>query len=114
MHHVAVPFHLVRVGDVIAHPSLVSSDPFAVIKQVGEEKVGDGVNQVIRWVSVAGEQHRLEWRPRPDAPADTLSRVGQGCAPTSKGLRSFIAQQLRQAAGSLIIGLAPGSSLPNE
>ena len=94
MHHTAVPFHLVHVGDVIDRPSRVGLDSFEVITRVGEEKAGDERNQVILSVGVDGERHRLEWRPCPDTPASMLDRVGEGCAPTPEGLRSFIAQRL--------------------
>jgi hypothetical protein len=95
MHRVAVPFHLVHVGDVIDRPSLVGSDSFEVITGVGEQKAGEELNQVILSVGVGGERHRLEWRPCPDTPASMLDRVGEGCAPSPEGLRSFIAQHLR-------------------
>jgi hypothetical protein len=94
MHRTAVPFHLVHVGDVIEHPSLVGSESFEVIIRVGEEKAGEELNQVIVSVGVGGERHRLEWRPCPDTEASMLDRVGEGCAPTPEGLRSFIAQYL--------------------
>jgi hypothetical protein len=94
MHRTAVPFHLVHVGDVIDHPSLVGSHSFEVITRVGEEKAGDELNQVILSVGVGGKRHRLEWRPCPDTATSMLDRVGEGCAPTPEGLRSFIAQYL--------------------
>ena len=94
MHRTAVPFHLVQVGDVIKRPWVSGSDCFEVITRVGPERSGEELNQVILSNCVDGEQHRREWRPRPDTPASMLERVGEGCAPTPEGLRSFIAQHL--------------------
>jgi hypothetical protein len=99
MYRTAVPFHLVHVGDVIDRPLGDDSGCFEVITRVGPEKVGEELNQVILSVGVGGERHRLEWRPCPDTPASMLDRVGEGCAPTPEGLRSFIAQHLSYAAG---------------
>jgi hypothetical protein len=94
MRRVAVPFHLVHVGDVIDRPLGAGSDSFEVITRVGEEKAGDEFNQLILSVGVDGEPHRLEWRPCPDTEGGRLDRVGEGCAPTPEGLRSFIAKHL--------------------
>ena len=90
MHHTAVPFHLIHVGDVIDRPVRSGSDSFEVVTQVGEEKAGDEMNQLIVSVSEDGECHRLEWRPCPDTPASMLDRVGEGCMPTPKGLQDFL------------------------
>ena len=94
MRHVAVPFNLIHVGDVLDRPFLGGSDSFDVVTQVAEEKAGDEVNQVILSVGEDGERHRLEWRPCPDTEAGMLDRVGEGCEPTAKGLRSFIVKCL--------------------
>jgi hypothetical protein len=90
MRHISVPFNLIRVGDVIDRPFRGGLDSFDVVMQVGAERSGEEVNQVIVSVSVGGERHRLEWRPCPDTEASMLDRVAEGCIPTPKGLQDFL------------------------
>jgi len=96
MHHVAVPFYLIRVGDVIDRPLRGGLDSFGVVTEVGEEKAGEAVNQLIVSVDEEGERQRLEWRPCPDTEASTLDRVGEGCVPTPKGLQDYLTQHHMQ------------------
>lgn len=92
MRHVAVPFDAIHVGDVVDRSLVVGSDSFEVITRVGEEKAGEEVNRLMLSVGPDGKRHRLEWRPCPDTEASMLDRVAEGCTPTAKGLRDFLAQ----------------------
>lgn len=92
MRHVAVPFDAIHVGDVLDRPLVIGSDAFEVVTRVAEEQAGEEVNYLILSVGTDGKRHRLEWRPCPDTEASMLDRVGEGCAPTAKGLRGFLAR----------------------
>jgi hypothetical protein len=85
MRRVSVPFHLVYPGDVL---DLNGHGRFVVVTEVGEDKGGYLVIH-----AVSADEEPGQWRyPRKASPA-SFARVGQGCAPTPKGLRSFIVKQ---------------------
>jgi hypothetical protein len=81
----SVPFHLVHEGDVL---DLNGQGRLVVVTKVAEDKGGSLVIH-----AVGADDQPGQWRyPRKASPA-SFARVGQGCAPTSNGLRSFLVKQ---------------------
>ena len=85
MQRVSVPFHLVYPGDVL---DLNGQGRFVVVTGVGEDKGGYLVIH-----AVSADDQPSQWRYPRKASSAAFARVGQGCAPTPNGLRSFLIKQ---------------------
>ena len=84
MPRVSVPYPSVRVGDVID-----DLGQLAVVTFVGRR----GRAGVIRSVGAKGQRRETVY-PAGTA-TGTVSRVGEGCAPSPEGLHDFIVQRLK-------------------
>ena len=84
MPRVSVPYPSVRVGDVIEDLAQL-----AVVTFVGRR----GEAGVIQSVGANGQRRETVYPAR--STTGTVSRVGEGCAPSPEGLHDFIVRRLK-------------------